>query len=301
IINRYTGTQMAEKAKTFLDVLSRRKQIENYLTNLKIERAKEDSVVTIDDRTVTRTMDTSQIKKQNPDDTLGIVKAKRNIGSLQPGKQNQADTSQSGGPKIKITNTQLTQIKTNATQLAMLQHQMDSIENAGKKLHADSVQAAIAKAKMDSIRNVLQKLKSDSERLVKNLQSQQSVFAFAPDKPHNVALLITKVDPVYVTETRNAFNRYNKENYYNKTMTINNISLDDSMKLVVISGFDNATDALSYLEQARKVAPREIISWLPAAKYSFIIISDENLERLKANKDLTEYRKFLSAFFPGKF
>jgi hypothetical protein len=282
-------------------VLSRRKQIENYLTNLKIERAKEDSVVTIDDRTVTRTMDTSQIKKQNPDDTLGIVKAKRNIGSLQPGKQNQADTSQSGGPKIKITNTQLTQIKTNATQLAMLQHQMDSIENAGKKLHADSVQAAIAKAKMDSIRNVLQKLKSDSERLVKNLQSQQSVFAFAPDKPHNVALLITKVDPVYVTETRNAFNRYNKENYYNKTMTINNISLDDSMKLVVISGFDNATDALSYLEQARKVAPREIISWLPAAKYSFIIISDENLERLKANKDLTEYRKFLSAFFPGKF
>jgi hypothetical protein len=301
IINRYTGTPMAEKAKTFLDVLSRRKQIENYLTNLKVERAKEDSVVTIDDRTVTRTMDTSRMKKQNTDDTSDIVKTKRNIGALQPGKQNQNDTSQSGGPKIKITNTQLIQIKTNATQLAMLQHQMDSIENVGKKLHADSVQTAIAKAKMDSIRNVLQKLKSDSERLIKNLQTQQSVFAFAPDKPHNVALLITKVDPVYVTETRNAFNRYNKENYYNKTMTINNISLDDSMKLVVISGFDNATDALSYMEQARKIAPREIISWLPAAKYSFIIISDENLERLKANKDLTEYRKFLSAFFPGKF
>jgi hypothetical protein len=301
IINRYTGTQMAEKAKTFLDVLSRRKQIENYLTNLQVERAKEDSVITIDDRTVTRTMDTSQMKKQNADDTLGIAKAKRNIGTLQPGRQNQADSSQAGAPKIKITNTQLTQIKTNATQLATLQHQMDSIENAGKKLHADSIQTALAKAKMDSIRNVLQKLKSDSERLVKNLQSQQSVFAFAPDKPHNVALLITKVDPVYVTETRNAFNRYNKENYYNKTMTINNISLDDSMKLVVINGFDNANDALTYMEQARKVAPREIISWLPAAKYSFIIISDENLERLKANKDLTEYRKFLSAFFPGKF
>jgi tetratricopeptide (TPR) repeat protein len=301
IINRYTGTPMAEKAKTFLDVLSRRKQIENYLTNLQIERAKEDSVVAIDDRTVTRAMDTSQMKKQNNDDTLGIAKAKRNIGSLQPGRQNHADSLQSGAPKIKITNTQLTQIKTNATQLAELQHQMDSIESAGKKLHADSVQTAIGKAKMDSIRNVLQKLKSDSERLVKNLQSQQSVFAFAPDKPHNVALLITKVDPVYVTETRNAFNRYNKENYYNKTMIINNISLDDSIKLVVISGFDNSTDALIYMEQARKVAPREIISWLPATKYSFIIISDENLERLKANKDLTEYRKFLSAFFPGKF
>ena len=301
IINRYTGTPMAEKAKTFLDVLSRRRQIENYLANLKVERAKEDSVVSIDDRTVTRRMDTSQIKTQNNDDTSAIVKAKRNIGALQPGKQNQADTSQYSGPKIKITNTQLTQIKTNATQLATLQHEMDSIENAGKKLHADSIQTAIAKAKMDSIRNVLQKLKSDSERLVKNLQTQQSVFAFAPDKPHNVALLITKVDPVYVTETRNAFNRYNKENYYNKTMTINNISLDDSMKLVVISGFDNANDALTYMEQARKVAPREIISWLPVAKYFFIIISDENLERLKVNKDLTEYRKFLSAFFPGKF
>jgi len=301
IINRYTGTPMAEKAKTFLDVLGRRRQIENYLTNLKIERAKEDSVVTTDDRTVTRTMDTSRMKKQINEDTLGIVKAKRNIGALQPGKQNQADTSQSGAPKIKITNTQLTQIKTNATHLADLQHQMDSIENAGRKIHADSVQTALAKVKMDSIRNVLQKLKSDSERMVRNLQSQQSVFAFAPDKPQNVALVITKVDPVYVTETRNAFNRYNKENYYNRTLPINNVSLDDSVKLVVISGFDSANDALNYLEQARKLAPREIISWLPATKYSFIIISDENLDRLKVNKDLTEYRKFLSAFFPGKF
>jgi hypothetical protein len=55
------------------------------------------------------------------------------------------------------------------------------------------------------------------------------------------------------------------------------------------------------MEQAKKIAPREIISWLPPAKYSFIIISDENLERLKANQDIPEDRKFLSAFFPGKF
>jgi outer membrane protein assembly factor BamD (BamD/ComL family) len=305
IIARYAGTPMAEKAKTFLDVLSRRKQIEDYLTNLKIERAKEDSVVVIDDRSVTRTMDTSQMKKQNNDDTVKIAKAKIDLGKIQPGRQKQVDTSQLGMQKIKIDNVQLTKIKTNAAQLAALQQQMDSIaQSEAKKIQktkADSIQNVLAKARIDSIKNVMQKLKSDSERLSKNLQTMQSVFAFTPDKPHNVAILITKVDQVYVTETRNAFNRYNRENYYNKKMDINNVSLDDSVKIVVISGFDNATDALSYLDQARKIAPREVIPWLPANKYSFLIISDENLGRLKTNKDITEYKKFLSAFYPGKF
>ena len=44
IIELYPNEPMAEKAKLILDVLGRRKEIEDYLTQLKIERV-EDSVV----------------------------------------------------------------------------------------------------------------------------------------------------------------------------------------------------------------------------------------------------------------
>ncbi len=44
IIQKYSGTPMAERAKNLLDVLNRRQEIEDYLTKLQIERAKDDSV-----------------------------------------------------------------------------------------------------------------------------------------------------------------------------------------------------------------------------------------------------------------
>jgi len=40
---------------------------------------------------------------------------------------------------------------------------------------------------------------------------------------------------------------------------------------------------------------------LPAGKYSFVIITDQNLELLKTNKDVAAYRRFLETNFPGKF
>ena len=45
INNLYPGTPMAAKAKTMIDVLGRRKQIEDYLTKLQIEIPPDDSVV----------------------------------------------------------------------------------------------------------------------------------------------------------------------------------------------------------------------------------------------------------------
>ena len=42
LVNKYPGTALAEKAKTMIDVLGRRTEIEDYLTNLQITRAEED-------------------------------------------------------------------------------------------------------------------------------------------------------------------------------------------------------------------------------------------------------------------
>jgi hypothetical protein len=114
-----------------------------------------------------------------------------------------------------------------------------------------------------------------------------------------VALVLDKVDPVYVTETRNAFNRYNREN--RQPQAVNNLVLTDDIKLVLIDGFPNAAAALAYMEKAKKAAPGDIIPWLPANKYSFIIISHSNLPVLTNSKDIGVYKSFLAQSYPGRF
>jgi hypothetical protein len=128
-----------------------------------------------------------------------------------------------------------------------------------------------------------------------------SPFTWSPAKPQVVVLVMTKVDPVYVTESKNAFDRYNRENFYGKNYETSKQELSDTTKLMVISGFDNTATALAYLDKAGNAAPREIIPWLPANKYFFIVIDDQNLEVLKGNKDMQLYRKFLSLYAPEKF
>jgi tetratricopeptide (TPR) repeat protein len=227
IIRKYPKTPMADKAKTFLDVLGRRKQIEDYLTKLEVVRAKDDSVVVTDPGPLTgnrtyRPVTDSLNAKQNRADSLALTK---------------------GNPQ-----------KTN-----------------------------------------------DSAQITRKLASFKSSFVFAPGKVQAVAIFMNKVDPVYVNETKNAFNRYNQENFYNKTYDISITALSDTCKLVLINGFENSGEALEYLDKTKKLAAREIVPWLPINKYSFMIISNDNLEILKTNKDIEAYKKFLVTSYPGKF
>ena len=63
-------------------------------------------------------------------------------------------------------------------------------------------------------------------------------------------------------------------------------------KLLLVGGFDNAQAAIDYLQEAKPVATTRIMPWLKPEKYSFSIISSRNLEILKTNLKLDEYRKF---------
>ena len=128
-----------------------------------------------------------------------------------------------------------------------------------------------------------------------------SPYTWSPDKPQYVVMVMSNVDPVYVTESKNAFDRYNRENFYGKNYEINKQSLTDTTKLMVMQGFENASAALTYLNKAANAAPSEIVPWLPEKKYFFIIIDDQNLEILKANKDIQLYKKFLSVYSPDNF
>jgi hypothetical protein len=64
--------------------------------------------------------------------------------------------------------------------------------------------------------------------------------------------------------------------------------------------FTDAALAIGYMDKLKKATPREM-SWLPAAKYSFFIISENNLQLLKTNKDLEGYRKLLNESLGNKF
>ena len=125
-------------------------------------------------------------------------------------------------------------------------------------------------------------------------------FIFDPLQAQNVVMVLTKVDPVYISEARNAFNRYNSQSVTTNQLIITKDTLDSERTLLVFSQFIDADEAIKYRDKLKHDAPSEV-SWLPAQKYAFYIISDTNLELLKENKNLQSYLDLLNKKYPGKF
>jgi hypothetical protein len=199
------------------------------------------------------------------------------------------------------------EIETYLTNLQVVREGEDTSKNVTAEQKPAQTQAPVTKNDGQVTQNpnkvlvpvVQQPVKKDSVQ--KAAPAAKTYFTFNAQGPQLVMVALDKVDPVYVTETRNAFNRYNRENYYNKTFEINNIALDENLRLVVIKSFENAETAIDYLNKAKKVAGSDIIPWLPAGKYTFYMISAENLDVLLTNKDLNQYKQEMMNAYPGKF
>lgn len=295
---KFPKTPMADKALTLIDVLKRRKQIEDYLTNLKVERIPDDSIV-IDNTTTAKTAvehgtrlirnDSNMLVKE---DTTQLSRAKVHLPVSSDTKEQKPSPALSAMDKMKVDNANMNQIRMDAGQLAKLRKQVDSLQAAMQKAMADSLQMAKLQQQADSVKAAMIKLQADTALLIAKIRTSNSAFSYTPEKPHSVIIVMDKVDPVYVTEARNAFNRYNQENFYGQSLTIDNSSVSDTLKLVVISSFENAKAALDYMHKAQASAPGEIVPWLPANKYSFMIISGTNLDLLLNSKDMPAYRRF---------
>lgn len=298
VITKYPKTPMAAKAANLIDVLKRRRQIEDYLTNLQVTRVPDDSIV-IDATPTPRTTaekgtrlirnDSNMLVKE---DTSQLARARVHLPASPAAQGQKPSPTLAGMDKLKVDTTSLNTIKMDAGQLAALQRQVDSINAVLQKAAADSLEMARLRRQADSIQAVVKKLQADTAQLHAKVRSSNSAFAYNPEKPHSVMILMDKVDPVYVTETRTAFSRYNQENFYGQSLTIDNSSVSDTLKLVVISSFENAAAALDYMHKIQAAAPREIVPWLPANKYSFYIISGPNLELLLNNRDMPAYKRF---------
>ncbi|WP_127124660.1 hypothetical protein [Pseudoflavitalea rhizosphaerae] len=262
IVNMFPSTGMAAKAQNLIDVLGRRKEIEDYLTKLQIERPKDDSLAL-------------------PSDELAV----------QP--------KQPEPPKVEEEQKIIPDKDHAASKIA-------GQKDAAK--HKDSIAIkAPGVAPSTNVPGLVQKEKPyinplDTLHVNYDAEVEKGKKAYVLDinLPYSVVIVMTKVDHVYVTETRNAFNRFNKTKFYNKPININNEVLNDSVKLVVMNSFENAAAALDYMDKARKAAPNEI-PWLPAAKYSFMIITAPNMELLKETKNIDAYKKWLTESFPGRF
>ena len=128
-----------------------------------------------------------------------------------------------------------------------------------------------------------------------------TAFSYKPNEAHYVMLVLTKVDPVFVNEAKNAFVRYNKDTYYNKTFTVDLFELNPDNRLLLIAPFKTAQEAIDYIEKTRPKTATEILPWLKGGKYSFSILDNTNFEVLKNTKDIEKYKEFINQQLPGKF
>jgi hypothetical protein len=158
---------------------------------------------------------------------------------------------------------------------------------------------------MDSVKKIASPVKPVvADTAKKTILPPQSIvngsYTFDSTVSHNVVMLLDKVDPTFVNEAKNAVDRYNGENFGSKKITVTKIALNSTQSILVCSSFANANAALQYYASLKKAAPDEI-SWLPAAKYSFFIISDANLQVLQVKKDVVAYKQLLNSFYLNKF
>ncbi|HMD01200.1 MAG TPA: hypothetical protein VKH37_13655, partial [Ferruginibacter sp.] len=142
-------------------------------------------------------------------------------------------------------------------------------------------------------------VKGDSTRKVPPPVSN-GTFTMNTNAPHFVIMILDKVDKMYVNEAKNALVRYNKDYYFGEPIVVNQDALDADRSLMIISSFADADAALKYYDKIRRDAKNEI-SWLPPAKYSFLIITEANLQVLKTNKDVQGYKTLLNTQFPNRF
>ena len=234
-----------------IDVLKRRSEIENYLTNLNVNRT---------DDVLTRGVD---------------------LNSTDPLARSRVLDSLAKAPKeLKLTGKDLADLS-----------------------NTNSVAATPALTKKGSSLPVVPKeLKTKEITSVNKITTfNNKVFAFNPADTQYVVVVLDNVDPIFVTESRNAFNRFNQERYSEQRIDINNRRINSQYQFLMFGPFANAGDAVTYIDKTRPLTNTRIIPWLAADKFSFSIISNANMEILINTQDVAAYRTFLHDIFPDKF
>ncbi|MCW3074904.1 MAG: hypothetical protein JWP69_1973 [Flaviaesturariibacter sp.] len=222
LIQQNAGTPLAVKAKTMIDVLGRRKQIEEELRNLQITRPPEDSLF------VEPMPIAAPVKKKTevviqPKDTAVVVKKPVPVKAT-------ADTLLKKAPVV---------------------------------------------------------------------QKPNSPYSFKADSAHFAVVVLNKVDVVFVNEAKNSFLRFT-QGFSDRPLQGMIVPVNDDIKLLLIGNFVSATSAIGYVQKVKPIAGSQVVPWLKVDKYSFSIISAENLKAVLTAKEFAAYQKFLEETLPVK-
>ena len=283
IIKLYPKSPLSPKAERMIDVLKRRKEIEEYLTALQVTRMGEDSIIE------------APREKMVRDDAKLIVTPKRFDSS-----KTSAPKNIKNAPGISVV-PDVVVAKDTIKKVEIVKPDLVVTKDTIKKSSPVISDKSIAKEPTIKVPPVIPDIviARDTVKKIAPVLVNAS-FVLDVSKPQNVIMLLDKVDGTYVNESKNAFTRYVTENFKNQPIAITKNAIDKDIALLVFSSFANADEALQFLNKLKKAAPDEV-SWLPAAKYSFLIISDDNLQLLQSNKNLKAYKALLNKQFPGKF
>ncbi len=324
---------MAQRALTMIDVLKRRKEIEDYLTNLDVSRKKDVSAPVI----ATNIIKTPTVTQPAKADTLAappvaVIEKKKEPVAIKKDTIAAATTTDIAIKKDTINIVRDTAVTTKATaernmnavskdtvatppvavvKPEVIEPTKDSLPAIALKdsLPKNIITEPIVKPVViapDTIgvakKLVVTDVKKDSVQssLPKAIIVNKN-FSFVPTDPHYVVVVLDKVDPVYASEAKNAFNRYNKEKFSGQNIEMNAVKLDDRFNFVMQGPFPDANAAVDYIDKTQPVTRSRILPWLTAEKYSFIVISNANMQLLKESKDMAGYRELIQKAFPGKF
>lgn len=251
IVSLFAKSPLAEKAGTMIDVLKRRSQIENYLTNLTIEKPEE---------VVERRVDLYNTN------TTGGEKVKRDSAISVP-KQ-----LQSGSKEL----VNLSDTKTVSTAAVIKKDTLSGIPKmALKKLEVSN----------------------DTKGAIVNDMN----YTFNATDTQYVAVVLDRVDPIFISEGRNAFNRYTQEAFSGQRIEVNTRKINGQYQFLMIGPFINAKEAITYIDRTKPLAKSRIVPWLTADKYSFSMISNHNMKILVSKEDVEGYHLFIQQVFPDKF
>lgn len=158
----------------------------------------------------------------------------------------------------------------------------------------DSAAPAIKDLKQTPGLNITNAVKSP-------VQTIELDYEFVATDTQYAAVVLTKVDGMFIGEARNAFNRFNQERYFNRRLGIITQPVVPEIQLLLIGPFKDANEAVGYTDVVKPLAASRILPWLSADKYGFLIISPANLRILQTKKDAGAYRAFLQKILPDKF
>ncbi|MFT3845066.1 MAG: hypothetical protein QM725_08440 [Lacibacter sp.] len=248
----FPGTPMAEKASVMKDVLSRRNEIETYLTNADIVRQTDSVNIPFDE-----------------------------------------------GPNVNKTNQQVKRDTSNQITLGKMPQQKEDLKKPQILVQKTAVEK---EEKQNAGKITIGNKPAIDTTSIKPLKETkiETAYIYTPNEPYVVMMYFEQVDPIYISESKNAFQRYNSGNHSGENIRINATENDRNFSFLDMGTFADVTASLGYMEELQKNA-KQIVPWLPPAKYNFIIISVRNLETLKTRKNMEEYKVFIRQYVKDKF